>query len=69
MCLRKFHRRLPFLFDNYCKLSNVAGNTPAIAEKVSESDSVECAFVRENELDMRFVALSPRVSKSSCFYY
>jgi hypothetical protein len=55
--LQKFHRRLSFLFGNYRKLGNVSGNTPAVAEEVSESNSVECALVRENELDMRFEAL------------
>jgi hypothetical protein len=55
--LQIFHRRLSLLFDKSRKLRNFAGNTPAVAEEVPESNSIECALVRENELDMRFEAL------------
>ena len=54
MLLQKPRCRLLLLFGYRGKFGEVAGNTLAVAEEVSESNSVECALVGENEFDIRF---------------
>ena len=50
--IQKFNGLFLFLFGQGIKFNNIPGDMFAILIKISETNCIECAFVRENKIDM-----------------